>query len=87
MTLYHEPSERQLNLWVNGISIHLSEEEVGIEGSGGQCCPDFSCCHKHLSSNLDDRAIFKSAMEKGDLSTVNSLLRKFYTNAFGVIPN
>jgi len=59
----------QLNLWVEGQSIHNDEL--------GECCPDFSCCRPELLAPKEVREIFRHAYLKGNEETTMRLLMEF----------
>ena len=40
--------EKQVQLWVEGDSVH-----------DGQCCPDFSCCRPELLAPKEERELFQ----------------------------
>ena len=45
--------KEQLRLWVEGESVHDSDEK------GEQCCPDFSCCKPELKAPKEERELFQ----------------------------
>ncbi|MCJ7778844.1 MAG: hypothetical protein MUP16_11095 [Sedimentisphaerales bacterium] len=45
--------KEQLELWVEGKSVHDGDKE------GGQCCPDFSCCKPELKAPKEERELFQ----------------------------
>lgn len=45
--------KEQLRLWVEGESVHDSDEK------GEQCCPDFSCCKPELKAPKEERELFE----------------------------
>ena len=45
--------EEQLDLWVQGQSVHNAERD--------ECCPDFSCCRPELLQPPEVRASFQRA--------------------------
>jgi len=53
-------SEEQLKRWVAGESVHRIIPNI----SGGECCPDFSCCKPELLAEEDVRKAFAAASEK-----------------------
>lgn len=46
-------SEEQLQLWVNGDSVHNDERD--------ECCPDFSCCNQKVNTLRADKQDFIDA--------------------------
>lgn len=77
------PAE-QLELWVNGNSVHNHERTIILEdkdGSekviqmeGGECCPDFSCCKPQLQWPEETRFRFYKARLEGDTDTTDRML-------------
>lgn len=50
-------SDEQLKLWVEGKSVHNKTHPIkGV--SGGECCPDFSCCNPELKARKSERIKF-----------------------------
>lgn len=47
-------SEEQLIQWLNGKSLHRHIDGV----TGGECCPDFSCCKPELKATIEERRAF-----------------------------
>ena len=45
--------KEQLKMWVEGNSVHDSDEK------GEQCCPDFSCCKPELKAPKEERELFQ----------------------------
>jgi len=65
-----KPNE-QLALWLEGESMHDHDFD-GVEG--GQCCPDFSCCHPRMKWPKETRELFVDAFFKGDdITTMNMI--------------
>lgn len=63
--------ERQLNLWVEGISVHNPDRD------GTKCCPDFSCCGTPIVDK-ETRLQFKNAIELGFEGDRNVMLAHFF---------
>jgi hypothetical protein len=71
-------TERQLELWVGGQSVHNSALD--------QCCPDFSCCHQELAWPEKKRREFAEAYIDEDrdkwlemsAESIERLVRKEY---------
>lgn len=63
----------QLNLWVEGKSIHNDELN--------ECCPDFSCCNKKVTTPKAVREIFRNAYLKGNRTVVDRMLMEFLSGA------
>lgn len=63
----------QLNLWVEGESVHDDKLK--------QCCPDFSCCNKKVSTPKAVKEIFRNAFLKDNQAVVNRMLMEFLSNA------
>ena len=63
----------QLNLWVAGKPVHNDEK--------GECCPDFSCCNKEVSTPQEVKELFRHAYLAGNEVLVNRLLMEFLSNA------
>jgi len=61
--------EEQLELWVNGKSVHNDEKDA--------CCPDFSCCHPELKADKATRIKFAKAYRRCDRKTVDTMLVAF----------
>lgn len=59
--------ERQLNLWVEGISVHNPDRD--------ECCPDFSCCGTPIVDK-ETRLQFKNANEEDRYSMLASFLTR-----------
>ena len=53
-----ESSDYQLTEWVAGRPQHNY-----AVGSGGECCPDFSCCQPELLVDKETREAFRDASE------------------------
>jgi len=51
MTGYPISSDEQLTLWERGESRHQHIDDV----EGGECCPDFSCCHPGMLWSAEKR--------------------------------
>lgn len=51
--------EEQLARWVEGDPVHRGTV------SGGECCPDFSCCQPQLLADEETRKAFAVASESG----------------------
>lgn len=64
----------QLNLWVDGKSVHNNERE--------ECCPDFSCCHKQVNTPQVVKELFRDAYLRDKQEVVSRLLMEFLGNAF-----
>ena len=62
-------SEEQLELWLDGKSVHNVEID--------ECCPDFSCCRPELLAPKDVREIFVKAHRQGNENVTNRLLMEF----------
>lgn len=67
--------EQQVDLWVEGNSVHNNNRYIRITNDrnevvkvvkmeGGECCPDFSCCHPELLWDETTRRLFKNAGDK-----------------------
>jgi len=67
----------QLYEWVKGNSIHNDETE--------ECCPDFSCCNKNVSTPKDVRERFAKAYYEGDEETKMQMLGMFLGNAISTM--
>jgi len=65
---YRQVIADQLDDWVRGKPWHNDEFD--------ECCPDFSCCGRTLSSE-SVRARFKQATDEGDEATVSEMLMMF----------
>lgn len=63
-------SEQQLELWVQGNSVHNREHD--------HCCPDFSCCFPELAVDLDVRQRFARAINDNEIDVINHMLQFFY---------
>lgn len=59
-------SEEQLELWVNGKSVHNKEMD--------ECCPDFSCCHSGVNTPVEVRKKFQEADEKTRMGMLGHFL-------------
>ena len=81
-------NDEQLKLWVEGESIHNDDvwyniiDETGHvvdrkRLDGGECCPDFSCCHPNLRAHKFTRERFCKAVEEDDQDTVDKMLMIF----------
>ena len=64
----------QLNLWVDGKSVHNDERE--------ECCPDFSCCNKKVSTPKEVKELFRIAYLKDNQVVIERMLMEFLGNAF-----
>ena len=53
--------QEQLDGWLAGKPEHRQRET----GTGGECCPDFSCCRPSLLQPYDVRQAFVAADERG----------------------
>jgi hypothetical protein len=64
--------EEQLDRWVDGDPVHNHNRWISIVDDdnkvvgrrkleGGECCPDFSCCHPELLAPPEVRQAFKAA--------------------------
>lgn len=58
----------QLELWVQGISMHNTEAD--------ECCPDFSCCGGPLAS-FYERQTFQRLVQTDDTDTEWAMLHIF----------
>lgn len=78
------PSE-QLEFWIKGQNVHNHErfyDVVDNNGAvvkrikleGGECCPDFSCCHPEGAWNQETRTAFYRAHKENDQDTVHQML-------------
>lgn len=63
----------QLDKWVAGESLHNHNTPV----TGGECCPDFSCCIPELQALKATREEFRRAWLEGDAAKENELLLQF----------
>jgi len=63
----------QLNLWAEGKSIHNDETN--------ECCPDFSCCNKKVSTPKAVREVFRNAYLKGNQAVIERMLMEFLSKA------
>lgn len=61
--------EEQLELWLDGKSVHNIETD--------ECCPDFSCCRPELLAPIEIREIFVKAYGQGNENVTNRLLMEF----------
>ena len=61
------PNE-QLELWVNGESVHNNE--------GDECCPDFSCCEE-IHTPIELRKKFQKAHHAKDEAIIGEMLTGF----------
>ncbi len=78
-------TDEQLEKWVNGESLHNHERSIDIvdddgnviateEMKGGECCPDFSCCHPGMKWPIEKRFEFAKAIAAGDDEKKMSML-------------
>lgn len=65
--------QEQLDRWVEGESLHNHDAPV----TGGECCPDFSCCIPELQALRSTREEFRRARQEGDAAKENELLSQF----------
>ena len=65
--------KEQLDLWVAGQSVHRDETN--------ECCPDFSCCNKDVSTPQEIKELFRTAYLQGNDILVEKMLMRFLSNA------
>ena len=63
LTCYADAQEYQLNEWVAGRPWHNPFDPSGSTAHGGECCPDFSCCHPELLAPTNQREAFARATD------------------------
>jgi len=63
----------QLELWVNGKSVH--------NDTRGECAPDFSCCNSKMKTPTEVRKRFAKAYREDDQKTMNQMLGMFLGEA------
>jgi len=51
--------DEQTQLWISGKSVHNPDGPAGT--TGGECCPDFSCCRPELAWPIEKRKAFAAA--------------------------
>lgn len=51
---YRKKIKKQLELWVEGTSIHMPDTR-----DDGFCCPDFSCCVPELKAPKEERELYR----------------------------
>jgi hypothetical protein len=66
----------QLEEWVKGNSVHNSEH--------GQCCPDFSCCVKEITTSVGEKLVFLDAFKQGDTDATDGMLMMFLSQLLTV---
>ena len=64
-----ERAIEQLDNWVQGRSIHNTEDDM--------CCPDMSCCLETVRTSNDKRVAFRDAFLNNDLEVRERLLKEF----------
>ena len=68
--------DEQLEKWVAGNPIHNNTREFGGRVlQGGECCPDFSCCHAQLLAPLEEREKFRDNPKARPQMLMNFLSR------------
>ncbi len=60
----------QLETWAEGESLHNDVDH--------QCCPDFSCCHPHLASNIRTRQLFVESLAIKDVGLLEEIASFYY---------
>ena len=90
-TLYKEANAEQIKKWLSGVSEHNTVDRIssvvdkdGVEVdfyilTGGECCPDFSCCTGVIWP-LSERQAFVEAHKKGDTKKVREMLTSSLSN-------
>jgi hypothetical protein len=68
---YDEALEYQLEEWVAGRPWHNPYTKFG---TGGECCPDFSCCKPDLLWDVALREEFAEATRNGQDEKVHAML-------------
>lgn len=71
--------EEQLQLWVEGKSVHDSDEK------GEQCCPDFSCCRPELQVPKEERELFQQLYLEEKHSESERMLMMFLGRAISLL--
>ena len=66
----------QLEQWVGGNSVHDSEHD--------QCCPDFSCCVREITTGLDEKQAFLDAFKQGNTNITDGMLMMFLSQLLAV---
>jgi hypothetical protein len=69
----------QLQLWVDGNSVHDSDE------TGKQCCPDFSCCRPELKAPKEERELFQRLYLLEKHSEYERMLMMFLGRALSLL--
>lgn len=70
-------SEEQVRRWALGEPVHRD-----IDGeTGGECCPDFSCCKPELLADVEVRRAFEAADGRGRRKWLVSFLGAAIANA------
>jgi len=70
-------ADDQLQLWAKGISLHMLSG-----GSGGVCCPDFSCCIEYAEpTSISVRERFVKARAEKDSIAIAGFLSMFMSSA------
>ena len=69
--------DEQLNLWVNGTSMHRGDSV------NGECCPDFSCCQPKLLAPKEERELFRDLCLNEQDDERQRMLMMFLGRAFG----
>jgi len=69
-------AEEQIEKWVAGNPTHNPRLIIGGQMvSGGECCPDFSCCQPHLLAPEEERIFFRDNPDKRSGMLVEFLAR------------
>lgn len=72
-------TEEQLRRWVAGDSTHRLDPSI----TGGECCPDFSCCNPQLLAEKSVREAFAAASQNGRTHFLIAFMDALITSLVG----
>jgi len=67
----------QLEQWLKGNSVHNTKID--------ECCPDFSCCNRKMSTSIEVKERFVKAIKEKDDKTKTEMLGMFLGQAISTM--